>query len=70
MSLQDNGPGIDPAFQGRVFGVFQRLHEKEHPGNGLAFAFCKRPIEWHGGRMWMDIDTWGGIDILSHCVSG
>lgn len=53
-SLEDNGPGIDPAFQNRVFGVFQRLNEKEHPGNGLGLAFCKKAIERHGGRMWME----------------
>jgi light-regulated signal transduction histidine kinase (bacteriophytochrome) len=50
-SIHDNGPGIDPAFQGRLFGVFRRLHGKEHPGNGLGLAFCKKAIEWHGGRM-------------------
>jgi light-regulated signal transduction histidine kinase (bacteriophytochrome) len=53
-SVQDNGPGIDPAFQGRIFEVFKRLHGKEHPGNGLGLAFCKRAIEWHGGRMWVE----------------
>jgi light-regulated signal transduction histidine kinase (bacteriophytochrome) len=53
-SVEDNGPGIDPAFQGRVFRVFQRLHEKEHLGSGLGLAFCKKAIEWHGGRMWME----------------
>ena len=53
-SVQDNGPGIDPAFQGRIFEVFKRLHGKEHPGNGLGLAFCKKAIEWHGGRMWME----------------
>jgi light-regulated signal transduction histidine kinase (bacteriophytochrome) len=52
-SVQDNGPGIDPAFQGRLFRVFKRLHGKEHPGNGLGLAFCKKAIEWHGGRLWM-----------------
>ncbi|HYW42465.1 MAG TPA: ATP-binding protein [Bryobacteraceae bacterium] len=53
-SVEDNGPGIDPAFQGRIFGVFKRLHGKEHPGNGLGLAFCKKAIEWHGGRMSME----------------
>jgi light-regulated signal transduction histidine kinase (bacteriophytochrome) len=53
-SVQDNGPGIDSAFQGRIFGVFKRLHGKEHPGSGLGLAFCKKAIEWHGGRIWME----------------
>lgn len=52
-SVKDNGAGIDPAFQGRVFGVFVRLHGREHSGNGLGLAFCKKAIEWHGGRIWM-----------------
>ena len=53
-SVADNGPGIDPAFHGRVFGVFKRLHGKEHPGNGLGLAFCQKAIQWHGGRMWVE----------------
>jgi light-regulated signal transduction histidine kinase (bacteriophytochrome) len=53
-SVADNGPGIDPAFRGRVFEVFKRLHGKEHPGNGLGLAFCKKAIEWQGGRMWLE----------------
>jgi light-regulated signal transduction histidine kinase (bacteriophytochrome) len=53
-SVQDNGPGIEPAFQERIFGVFKRLHGKEHPGNGLGLAFCRKAIEWHGGRMSME----------------
>jgi light-regulated signal transduction histidine kinase (bacteriophytochrome) len=52
-SVQDNGPGIDPAFQERIFGVFRHLHGKEHPGNGLGLAFCRKAIAWHSGRMWM-----------------
>ena len=53
-SARDNGPGIDPAFQGRIFRVFTRLHGKEHPGNGLGLAFCRKAVEQHGGRMWME----------------
>ncbi len=53
-SVHDNGVGIEPAFQGRLFNAFTRLHGKEHPGNGLGLAFCRRAIEWQGGRMWME----------------
>ena len=54
LTVQDNGPGIDPAFKDRIFGAFKRLHGKEHPGSGLGLAFCKKAIERHGGRIWME----------------
>jgi light-regulated signal transduction histidine kinase (bacteriophytochrome) len=54
ISVHDNGPGIDPAFQGRVFGVFKRLHGKAYPGNGLGLAFCKKAIAGYGGRIWVE----------------
>jgi len=53
-SVKDNGPGIEPEFQRHVFAAFRRLHGKEHPGNGLGLAFCRKTIERFGGRMWLE----------------
>lgn len=53
-SVADNGPGIDPAFRDRIFGVFKRLHGKEYPGNGLGLAFCRKAIGRLGGRIWVE----------------
>ena len=54
ISVADDGPGIEPAFQGRIFEVFKRLHGREHPGNGLGLAFCKKALEGQGGRIWVE----------------
>ena len=53
-SVADNGPGVEPAFQGRIFEAFRRLHGKDYPGNGLGLAFCKKAIEGHGGQVWVE----------------
>ena len=53
-SVADNGPGVEPPFQGRIFEAFKRLHGKDYPGNGLGLAFCRKAIAGHGGRIWVE----------------
>lgn len=55
IAIQDNGIGIAPEHQDRIFGLFQRLHSRdEYPGSGIGLATCKRIIEQYGGRLWVE----------------
>jgi PAS domain S-box-containing protein len=61
IAIADNGIGVDPGKAGRIFDVFQRLHSQDqYAGTGMGLAICKRIVERHGGRIWVDPAPGGG----------
>lgn len=55
ISIKDNGIGIDPDYQKRIFIIFQRLHARDqYNGTGIGLAICQKIMQRFGGRIWLE----------------